>query len=194
VLKGSTLLRRQRVVTALPELDAVLPLGGLVAGSLVELHADEGAGALELAFRIAAHQQHERRWVLAVDPTGDLHAPALARCGIELERTIVVRPPAQARASRGTPAWVLGALDESLRSRAIAATVARVGRLEPAASHRLRVAVEAGGGLGVLVRPVEEHVAVSAAAVRLIVERTHGSLRVQPLRVRGGVALGPWRV
>src|SRR5260370_1027964 len=55
--RASALVREpRRVVSVLPELDEVLPLGGLVAGSLVALHADGGAGAFVLALRVAAQQ------------------------------------------------------------------------------------------------------------------------------------------
>src|SRR5437588_490335 len=77
--RASALVRepRRRVlqppVSGLPELDEVLPLGGLVAGSLVDLHADDGAGAFVLALRVAAQQLRasagSSRSVVVIDST-----------------------------------------------------------------------------------------------------------------------------
>src|SRR5438270_7996042 len=97
-------LRGRRVVPGLPELEEVLPLGGLVAGSLMDLHAEEGAGAFALALRIAAHRQgapgvagvraaalHGARTVVVVDTTGDFHPQAAAQAGVDLARLVVLR-------------------------------------------------------------------------------------------------------
>ena len=201
--RASSLARERRVVPGLPELDRVLPLGGLVAGSLVDLHADEGSGALWLALRVAGHQQRSfglrsRRSVVLVDATGDFYPPAAQRAGVDLERLVVLRSKATS-SSKVRTSWVVACVDEALRSRAVAAVVAPVRKLDGPESHRLRIAAEKGGGLGLLVRPQSERSAVSAAAVRLVVRSTNGeeeerALEVEPLRVRGGIALGTWRV
>jgi hypothetical protein len=190
-LRASALGRERRLVPALPELEGLLPQGGLVAGSLVDLHADEGAGAFALALRIAARQQGPRhaglppggRYVVLVDATGDFYPQAAAQAGIVLERLIVLR-----RATRADSKWLLACLDETLRSRAVAAVIARVKKLDGASSHRLRVAAETGGGLGLFVRPLDERTAVSAAAVRLHVEPSADrpfELAIEAQRVRG---------
>jgi len=164
--------------------------GGLAVGSLVDLHADDGAGAFLVALRLAARQQASGRTIVVVDAMGDFYPPAAAKAGLDLGRLLVLR-------SRD----VLACLDESLRSKAVGAVVARVRRLDGAQSHRLRVAAEAGGGLGLLVRPLDERTAVSAAAVRLVVRATPPAERfgergfeLEPLRVRGDVALATWRL
>ncbi|MBI3726610.1 hypothetical protein HY251_22015 [bacterium] len=163
------------IVPAIPELEGLLPGGGFPAGSLVDLHADEGAGALALALAIAGRQERSRT-VVVVDGAGDFYPPAAAREGIDLGRLVLVRPGKH----------VLACLDEALRTKSVAAVVAQVRRLAPSSGHRLRVAAEAGGGLGLLVRPEEERTAVSAAAVRLQVEPDReGCLVLTPLRVRG---------
>jgi hypothetical protein len=211
-IAGRTFAVRERTVVAgLPELDEVLPLGGLLAGSLMDLHAEEGTGAVALALRIAAHQQIQAardRNVVFVDATGDFYPQAAAQAGVDLGRLIVLRASSTPSSStspsppsRAHKKWLLACLDETLRSRAIGAVVARVQQLDAPSSHRLRVAAESGGGLGLFVRPVSERTAVSAAAVRLLVaaEPPRGASRqrgltVEPLRVRGGVALGPWHL
>ncbi len=201
-LRASALVRERRLVPALPELERLLPQGGLLAGSLVDLHADEGAGALALALRIAARQQGPRhayatggagrdaphaRCVVLVDATGDFYPQAAAQAGIVLERLIVLRRAS----SRSDSKWLLACLDETLRSRAVAAVIARVKKLDGASSHRLRVAAETGGGLGIFVRPLDERTAVSAAAVRLHVEPAAGrpfelAIEAQRVRCSGG--------
>ncbi len=145
-------------------------------GSLMDLHADDGSGACALALRIAArHQAGTGKTIIIIDSTGDFYPPAAVKEGVALERLLVVRARREAA--------VLAALDEALRCKAVAAALARVRRLDGAGSHRLRVAAEKGGGLGLLVRPLDDRTAVSAAAVRVIVR---GGGRVEPFRVRGG--------
>ncbi len=185
VVSARLLFEEKRGKTLLPgvaELEGLLPQGGLPAGSLVDLHADEGAGALALALAIAARQE-KLRSIVVVDSAGDFYPPAAAHAGIDLERLIILKPPEK---------LALACLDEALRTKAVAATIARIRGLAPSRSHRLRVAAETGGGLGLIVRPKEERSHVSAAAVRILVEKDPGrGLVLTPLRVRGGMALGP---
>lgn len=66
-----------------------------VRKGVVELSSLEGAGALTLALRLMAHAQREEpaRWLCTIDPAGTLCAPAVASCGVTLERTLVLQPP-----------------------------------------------------------------------------------------------------
>jgi protein ImuA len=190
--KASALVREARFASGVPELDRVLGGSGLARGSLVDLHAPEGGRALALALAIAGKLCHEAslRAIVLLDTTGDFYPPAAAQAGIDLARLVVVRPSGSSRrASRE----MLSALDEALRSKAVGAAVARVRGLDPGASHRLRVAAEAGGGVGLLLRPIVERTSVSAAAVRLLLEPRLASQRaaasawtIVPLRIRGG--------
>ncbi|WP_394849624.1 recombinase A [Pendulispora brunnea] len=78
-----------------PELDALLPDGGLPHG-VVELTAPQGLGgttALALAAVRAAHARDTRAWCAWVDPEGTLHAPGVVQAGVDLARLLVVRPP-----------------------------------------------------------------------------------------------------
>lgn len=202
IVKASALVREAPLVSGVPELDRLLGPSGLARGSLVDLHAGEGARALELALAVAARLAPAPRALVLVDSQGDFYPPAAAQAGVDLERLIVVRTAwvrtawgrtaGRARGGRAQERDALAAVDEALRSRAVAAVVARLQGLDAAASHRLRVAAEAGGSLGFLVRPLEERTQVSGAAVRLLVEprsaepRGRGALRLAPLRVRGG--------
>lgn len=178
----------REVVRTLPAVDGCLPRGGLERGSLVDLHAEPGAGAFGLALRMAAALQRAtsdgHAVVVIVDPAGEVYPPALAQAGLDLPRVLLAIPP---------PAEVTGCLDEALRSPAVVAAVSRLEGLDGPVSHRLRHAVRAGGGVGLLVRPPDEVGQVSGAAVRLRVRGSVDALQVEPLRLRGG-ARRPWTV
>ncbi len=77
-----------------PSLDALLPDGGLPRG-VVEV-ASRGAlgGPTRLAARAiaAAQARAPEAWCAWLDPEATLHAPGLARSGIDLARLFVVRP------------------------------------------------------------------------------------------------------
>jgi hypothetical protein len=78
-----------------PELDAVLPDGGLPRG-VVELAAPRalgGAASIALAAIRAAHARDPKAWCAWVDPEATLYAPGVVFAGVDLERLLVVRPP-----------------------------------------------------------------------------------------------------
>jgi hypothetical protein len=78
-----------------PELDALLPDGGLPRG-VVELaapHACGGATSVALAAVRAGQARGKKAWCAWVDPEGTLHAPGVIAAGVELERMFVVRAP-----------------------------------------------------------------------------------------------------
>lgn len=88
--------------------DAVLPDGGLPRGAIVELSSVHGLGhATGLSLAACAAAQAEARlrsgdpktvgaWCAFIDPWSTLHAPAVARSGVDLKRLLVVRPPLDA--------------------------------------------------------------------------------------------------
>jgi recombination protein RecA len=81
------------------ELDALLPDGGLLRGSVVELcTAGEGALGTSLGLAACAQAQAEAGsshtpWCAFIDPSGTLYGPGVAAAGVELSRLLVVRPP-----------------------------------------------------------------------------------------------------
>jgi recombination protein RecA len=84
----------------IPELDALLPDGGLLRGSVVELCA-AGEGALGTSLGLAACAQAQANakahggrtpWCAFIDPSGTLYGPGVAAAGVELSRLLVVRP------------------------------------------------------------------------------------------------------
>jgi recombination protein RecA len=116
----------ERVLTlGIPALDAVLPQGGLLQGSVIELQVQGASGAATslalCACRAAQHagerwqqsaerQSVERRavgrygvktesarpWCAFIDPSASLFAPGVARLGVDLSRLLVVRPEPEA--------------------------------------------------------------------------------------------------
>jgi hypothetical protein len=82
------------------ELDALLPDGGLLRGSVVELSVTGGLGlATSLSLAACRSAQDEASshggavpWCAFIDPSGTLYGPGVASTGVELERLLVVRP------------------------------------------------------------------------------------------------------
>jgi hypothetical protein len=96
-----------------------------------------------------------------IDPRREFYPPAAAALGIDPAQTIIVRPADEAAA--------LWALEQTLRSRGVHAAFCRLGAINDRASRRLQLAVEHGGGRGVLVRPAYFRRQPSWADVRLLV-------------------------
>ena len=77
-----------------PAVDAILPDGGLPRG-VVEVASHRALGGpTRLAARAiaAAHAKDARGFSAWIDPEATLHAPGLARVGVDLARLFVVRP------------------------------------------------------------------------------------------------------
>jgi protein ImuA len=144
-------------------LDRLLPGGGLRRGSLVEwLAAGPGSGATTAAL-MAASQACRSGGILAVlDAQRSFYPPAIADRVVVRSRLLVIRP-----AARQDEAW---ALDQLLRQPGIAAVLAWIPSGDDRAFRRLQLAAEAGGGLGLLVRPAAARRTPCWASVRLAVQ------------------------
>jgi hypothetical protein len=199
-----------------PAIDRALPEKGFRRGTLVEWLGGEGDGTATLAFRAAASALRAAGGdgcggtVVVLDRSGEFYPPAAVAQGIEPARLMVVHPGNQADHT-----W---ALDQALRCPAVAAVIAwpdgaikgnkgnrphlpegaahkwKLSPLLPRTFRRLQLAVEQGGGLGLLIRPESVRSQPSWADVRLLVESLpSGSpygwprrMRVVLLRCRGG--------
>lgn len=172
-------------------LDACLPHGGYVPGSVVEyLRGSTACGASYMAVAAAAAAMRARSgYVVIVDthysPTNDQPAPfdqqvqgpakywepkttthltyppALASQGIDLERVIFVRPQ-----SADDAMW---AIDQALRTPAVAAVMAELERIDDRSARRLQLAAETGGSLALLLRPASARRAPSWAEIQWLV-------------------------
>jgi protein ImuA len=163
-------------------LGEVLP--ALPAGSLVELLSGvPGAGAWTLSLLLAAHAC-ERRALVVADLRRSFYLPAAAKLGVDLGRTIILRP-------RSWPD-ACAAIEQSLRCPAVGAVLGRCQALQTVDLRRLQLAAEAGGGLGLLLLPSQFRRVPSFAALRLLVspvstgEPRLRRFRVEVLRCRGG--------
>lgn len=133
-------------------LDALLPGGGLEAGSLVEwLVPTAGSGAAIVALQGVRWAVEQQLVWAVVDATGDFHPPAACGWGISLQSLLLLRPASMADAVwtveqclRCPAVGVTWFSSESIPDRSIADRIVQ----------RWKRAVEVGGGMGVLFRPL----------------------------------------
>lgn len=145
-------------------MDACLPAGGYVPGTVIEyLRSTSGCGATYLAFTAAAAalRASEDKYLVIVDTNHQLYPPALLCHQISLQRVIWVRPESQADA-----VW---ATDQALRTTAVAAVVADLDMLDERDARRLQLAAERGGGVGLLLRNLSARRMPSWAEVQWVV-------------------------
>jgi protein ImuA len=183
-------------------IDRMLPQRGLARGALHEFAGagpDEEDGAIAAAFLagILARLEPARPvlWCLAA---GDLYGPGLAACGLTPERLILARAQSEHA--------LLWAMEEGLRSTALAAVIGEVEALPLAASRRLQLAAEASGTTAFALRrwrdgerAARQRTAPNAAVTRWRVAALPGALigdvpgvgrprwRLELWRSRGGV-------
>ena len=170
-----------------PPLDRLLPEAGFPRGAVIEwLSAGEGSGAAMLALIAAREAIASGGALVVLDRRHGFYPPAAAALGIDLGRTIVLRA-----ARAGDELW---ALDQVLRCRGVGAVYAALERLEGRWFRRLQLAVEEGGGLGLLVRPAEVRGQPSWSQVQLLVQPrpSQGSrrLRIEVTRCHGSAPGG----
>ncbi len=177
--------------------DRLLPDGGFCRGTLVEwLAAAGGNGAATLALAVACRACRDGGALVVVDRARLFYPPAAFAYGIDSERLIVVRPRDEA-----DEGW---ALDQVLRSPGVGAVLCWPGKLPQRQLRRMQLAAEAGGTLGLLVRPERARGEPSWAESRLLVASQPVSrdapaerspeiarrLRIEVLHARSGPAGG----
>lgn len=185
-MAASAFGRTQRVFsTGCAGLDHCLPSGGYDSGTVVEYFQTHHASSAMILALVAAREAMAATegYGVVVDWCQQFYPPAAAAMGIDLKRLIIVRPT--------TLADRLWAIDQALRSPAIAAVVAEVEHLDDRAARRLQLAAERGGGVGLLVRRAEARHHPSWAEVQwlvrpLAVGTADRQLELQLLRARGG--------
>jgi protein ImuA len=137
-----------------PPIDAVLPGGGLARGAIHELLAAHPGAATALAALILARAGTPVVWI---EPNPDPYPAGLAAFELDPAALIIVR-------ADGTDA--LWAAEEALRAPAIAGVLATLPRLDLATGRRLHLAAEAGGTLGLILRPDTRNPPPTAARTR----------------------------
>ena len=169
-------------------IDRLLQRNGFLRGSLVEwLGSGAGCGASLLALVAARQACADGGSLVVIDSDRTFYPPTAAVWGIDLQRTIVVRPENNKDAQ-----W---ALDQALQCEHVAAVLAWPRKLDSYTFRRLQLAAESSGCLGLLVRPLVIRKEPSWADVRLSVApiMNHGKgwrQRVQLLRCRGRFGTG----
>jgi protein ImuA len=160
-------------------LDHLLPEGGFRRGTLVEwLAGCRGSGAGTLALLAARQAALQGGAIVVIDPDARFYPPGALHLGIELEQVIVVRP-----ASEEDHAW---AVDQTLRTRGVAAVWCAVPRQDDHTLRRWQLAAETTGALGLLLRPEAVRHDPSWAELRLLVEplvRTRRAGRARQQRI-----------
>jgi len=140
--------------TGSPALDGLLPGGGLRRGSLVEYLSPgavflsagcAGSGTGTLALCAAREACADGRALVVVDRRRTFYPPAAIGWGFDLASLLILQP-----ADDGAELW---AIDQSLRCPGVGAVYAPCGTLDVRDFRRLQLAAEAGGTLGILLRP-----------------------------------------
>ena len=89
--------KEQRIViphipTGFPALDDALEIGGLPRGRISEIVGIPTSGMATIALRTIANAQKEASHAIYIDPAQTFDPEYAARCGLALERLLLVRP------------------------------------------------------------------------------------------------------
>jgi protein ImuA len=152
---GALAVRGEDAIPLCPAIDSALPWGGLPRAALHEILAAEPGAAAGFAALALARAGGTVLWIA---PEPDAWPPGLARFGLSPAALVLVR------ATR--PQDALWAMEETLRCPAVGAALLVTGALDLTAARRLQLAAEAGGVLGLLLRPDEDNAAPTAALTR----------------------------
>ncbi len=140
-----------RISAGHPGLDQLLPEGGYLPGTLVEFISESpGDAAGWLSLRLVVEALRRGGAAVLVDPAGELYAPALVSLGVPLERLVLVQGESGGRGGCGDAGW---AFDLALRCPGVAAVWGALPTTDSRWLRRWQLAAEAGGSLGVLLRP-----------------------------------------
>jgi protein ImuA len=178
--------------------------GGLARAALHEILAAEPGCGAAFAAMLLGRAGGTVLWIGAGADALTAWPPGLARFGLLPANLILLR------AAQWSDA--LWAMEEALRCPAVAGVLLApdwagdpaAQALDLTASRRLQLAAEAGGGIGLLLRPdlAEPPPSVAASRWRIAAQNAAGAgqgigdpcWRLELLRQRGGRPGGPWRV
>jgi hypothetical protein len=165
--------------TGYAALDRCLPGGGWPSQGLMEILTDRhGVGELSLlmpALATLSQEDHGEGWLAWIAPPYQPYAPALAACGIDLRRLLLVRAqPAE---------W---AMEQALRSGACSAVLGWAAFRDRQGLRRLQLAAEQSRCMAVLFRKLSDANEPSPAVLRIALESGGQGLVVRILKSRGG--------
>ena len=178
--------------TGFDALDRYLPGGSWPQNAITEIFLDRyGSGELSLLMPALASLSRQnvssKQWIVWVDPPFIPYAPALTRCGVNLDRVLLVH-------SSGGHKNALWAVEQSLRSRSSVATLAWLPVADDAALRRLQIAAEQQSCWTVLFRPITALQQRSPAALRMkLSSATKQSLEIVKCRGRRPEVVNLWR-
>jgi protein ImuA len=146
LVEGTVVRKAGCLPFGVPEIDAVLPGGGLAHGALHEFAGGgggtvDGAAAALFVAGIAARTTGKIVWCLT---RPDLFFPALAQAGLHPNRVVFVEADKEED--------VLASMEEGLSYGGLGAVVGELVRLPMTASRRLQLAAEKTGTMGLAVR------------------------------------------
>ena len=176
IWRGRSAAQRSGLSTGFAALDEYLPDSGWPRTGLIELLVSRfGSGELTLLVPALASLTRAAvaRWCVWVTPPLVPFAPALASCGVVLDRLAVV--------GGARPLW---AFEQTLGSGACDAVLGWVRQVKPRDIRRLQLAAERGRTLGVLFRPRRAAREASGAVLRLSVEPLAFGVRLTILKGR----------
>ena len=186
IWRGRSAAERSGLSTGFAALDEHLPDRGWPRAGLIEiLVARFGSGELALLMPALAAltRSAAARWCVWVAPPLVPFAPALASCGVVLDRVALVGGARRQDARfRGDPG--MWAFEQTLGSGACDAVLGWVRQPKPRDIRRLQLAAERGRTLGVLFRPQRAAREASAAALRLSIEPLAAGVRVTLIKGR----------
>ena len=186
IWRGRSAAERSGLSTGFAALDEHLPDRGWPRAGLIEiLVARFGSGELALLMPALAAltRSAAARWCVWVAPPLVPFAPALASCGVVLDRVALVGGARRQDARfRGDPG--MWAFEQTLGSGACDAVLGWVRQPKPRDIRRLQLAAERGRTLGVLFRPQRAAREASAAVLRLSIEPLAAGVRVTLIKGR----------
>jgi len=140
------------------ELDNALPWHGFPTHGLHEISGDTAATGFVLSLLARLSHAAAGAPVLWCQSGRDLYPPGLNAFGIDPNRLIL--------AHGRTDTDILWALEEGVRSMALAAVVGRLVKVAPIAARRLQLAAEESGVPCLILRPKEAHAPAGTALTR----------------------------
>ena len=164
------------------DIDCALPWGGLPRAALHEVLGNTAAAGFCIA--LAARLAGGAGSVLWCRRGHDPYGPGLALFGLDPRRLIVAR----GRSEKD----ILWAMEEGLRSGALAAVLGETRGLAPTARRRLQLAAETGSATALLLRPGSAKTPPGAALTRWRIAAAPGTTvgprwRVDLEHCRGGI-------
>ncbi len=168
----------QVVSSGFRPLDAHLPGGGWPLGALTEILIDDIAHSplwlvLPGLLRLTALKHHQ----IWVHPPHIPYPPALASRGINLDKTVILKPRQETDA--------LWAAEQALRSGACSAVLYWPRKPSFTATRRLQLASEVGGTWGLCFRPWHAATMPTTAALRVLFKPTETGAMLTILKCRG---------